>query len=201
MYVHTSASDYLHTPQSSGAHEPLATRLTVYQAGLPNTRFIHQILASSWHGDSAMSERLGLSEEAFESLMATHFPGMRLPPPSAVLPVADAQREEERAELLDLLMRNRNESVADSDLMAQIVTDGCLGPDHLWSDLGLRARAELSALITLNFPDLSAKNPNSRMKWKRFFYKQLCEQEGIYVCRSPSCEACQDYAKCFGPDQ
>ncbi|MFM8444786.1 MAG: nitrogen fixation protein NifQ, partial [Methylococcus sp.] len=33
--------------------------------------------------------------------------------------------------------------------------------------------------------------------WKKFLYKQLCEAEGIYVCRAPSCGECVDYADCF----
>jgi nitrogen fixation protein NifQ len=38
------------------------------------------------------------------------------------------------------------------------------------------------------------------MKWKKFLYRQLCLEEGIYVCRAPSCEVCKDYDLCFGPE-
>jgi nitrogen fixation protein NifQ len=51
-----------------------------------------------------------------------------------------------------------------------------------------------------NFPSLAARN-DKNMKWKKFFYKQLCDAEGIYVCRSPSCEVCVDYAQCFAPEE
>jgi nitrogen fixation protein NifQ len=47
---------------------------------------------------------------------------------------------------------------------------------------------------------LKARNDRD-MKWKRFFYKQLCNQEGVYTCRSPSCEVCADYVRCFGPEE
>ena len=60
-------------------------------------------------------------------------------------------------------------------------------PDHLWQDLGLPARGELTALMRRNFPTLAARNVKD-MKWKRFLYKQLCEAEGIYTCRAPSCQ-------------
>jgi nitrogen fixation protein NifQ len=50
-----------------------------------------------------------------------------------------------------------------------------------------------------NFPTLAAKNVHN-MKWKKFLYKQLCATEGVYVCRSPSCEVCADYDACFGPE-
>jgi nitrogen fixation protein NifQ len=35
------------------------------------------------------------------------------------------------------------------------------------------------------------------MKWKKFLYRQLCLEEGIYVCRAPSCDVCRDYDLCF----
>ena len=86
------------------------------------------------------------------------------------------------------------------DSRAEIVTAACMANDHLWQDLGLWSRKYLSQLMTQNFPALAAKN-NKDMKWKKFLYKQLCAQEGIYVCRAPSCEVCVDYAKCFGPEE
>ena len=74
-----------------------------------------------------------------------------------------------------------------------------MASDHLWQDLGLWSRQDLSALMADNFPALKAKNDRD-MKWKKFLYKQLCNQEGIYTCRSPSCEVCADYQACFGPE-
>ncbi len=54
-------------------------------------------------------------------------------------------------------------------------------------------------MLAYNFPDLVARNSKD-MKWKKFLYKQLCEAEGLYVCRAPSCEVCKDYQQCFGPE-
>ena len=83
--------------------------------------------------------------------------------------------------------------------MAEIVTTACMANDHLWQDLGLWSREYLSRLMKQNFPALAAKNVHD-MKWKKFLYKQLCEQEGINACRAPSCEYCADYLNCFGPE-
>ena len=82
--------------------------------------------------------------------------------------------------------------------MAHVVAAGCMSADHLWHDLGLWSRTDLTGLMRRNFPALAALNARD-MKWKRFLYKRLCEAEGIYSCRAPSCEACTDYAACFGP--
>jgi nitrogen fixation protein NifQ len=39
------------------------------------------------------------------------------------------------------------------------------------------------------------------MKWKKFFYKQLCLREGLTLCKAPSCDVCSDYALCFGAEE
>ncbi len=38
------------------------------------------------------------------------------------------------------------------------------------------------------------------MKWKKFFYRQYCEQAEVLICASPSCARCSDYPACFGPE-
>ncbi len=83
--------------------------------------------------------------------------------------------------------------------MASVVAAGSMGGNHLWEDLGLRRRPELTELMRRNFPSLAARNVRD-MKWKRFLYKQLCEAEGIHACRAPSCEECADYHVCFSSD-
>ncbi|MFA5680172.1 MAG: nitrogen fixation protein NifQ [Hydrogenophaga sp.] len=74
-----------------------------------------------------------------------------------------------------------------------------MGDRHLWQDLGLNSRDELSALIAHAFPALAAAN-HQNMKWKKFFYRQLCLREEILICKSPTCADCCDQAKCFGPE-
>ena len=71
--------------------------------------------------------------------------------------------------------------------------------NHLWQDLGLGSRSELSALMARWFPALVAKNAFD-MKWKKFLYRQLCEREQLLICRSPSCAVCSDHDLCFGPE-
>lgn len=80
-----------------------------------------------------------------------------------------------------------------------VVAWGSLGQNHLWQDLFLPSRRELSALLWRWFPDLAARNTQD-MKWKKFFYKQLCERAELPICKSPSCGVCSDYRMCFGPE-
>ena len=50
-----------------------------------------------------------------------------------------------------------------------------------------------------HFPRLAALNSRD-MKWKKFFYRLLCDRAGIPICKSPNCADCCDYAFCFGPE-
>ena len=64
---------------------------------------------------------------------------------------------------------------------------------------GLPNRAVLSRLMQTHFPTLAAKNIGD-MKWKKFFYRQLCERAGVPICKSPHCADCCDFRVCFGPE-
>lgn len=108
-------------------------------------------------------------------------------------------RRDEWLDVRNLLVKHRDGNSALEVPFAAIVAAGCLGGDHLWRDLGLPDRKALGRLLRENFGALAEKNVGD-MKWKKFFYKQLCEQDGGYVCRSPSCEECVAYDDCFGPE-
>lgn len=107
-----------------------------------------------------------------------------------------AMKEEERQALITLLTSYRNQEDPSSEQMAIIIATACLSSFHLWESLGLPERALLGSIIQYNFPELHAMNTEN-MRWKRFFYRQLCEQDGDYICRSPSCEECKSYSECF----
>lgn len=181
-------------PQYAG----LYAELMAHAAGLPNDEIFAQMIESQTDGIGALPSGLGLDEADFAALLSRHFPGMQLVLRAAA-PVDDP-RALERDDLLALLLEQRAWRDGSEAWMAEIVTTACMANDHLWQDLGLWSRKYLSQLMTQNFPALAAKNVHD-MKWKKFLYKQLCEQEGINACRAPSCAVCVDYAKCFGPEE
>jgi nitrogen fixation protein NifQ len=172
--------------------------LMAQAGGLPNDDLFARMLASQAAGMGALPSGLGLAPAAFAALMARHFPGFVLPLGLAA-PAMEAERHAEREELLALLQAHCVAVEDSGRWMAEIVTAACMGGNHLWQDLGLWSRVDLSRLMTENFPALAAGNTRD-MKWKKFLYKRLCEGEGVVACRSPSCEVCVDYAKCFGPE-
>jgi nitrogen fixation protein NifQ len=167
----------------------------------PNGEWLCRMLANWRLGKGAMPDFLGLAPNRFQALLAHFFPGVRLNGRAASGRKADYSRMLEREDLLCFVLTHAapGEEV-ERAWRAELLVAGCLGEDRLWQDLGLWSRADLSALIAHNFPDLAALNAKD-MKWKKFLYKKLCETEGIYVCRAPSCEVCADYPKCFGPEK
>ncbi|MCG8085143.1 MAG: nitrogen fixation protein NifQ [Candidatus Thiodiazotropha taylori] len=158
-----------------------------------------RIIASWAYGQSVLPEWLGLGELEFHRMLHHHFPIIQ---PQSLLGYDHApmcENNEEMDDLRKLLLNNRSQRSRSEHWLVEILIYGCLGKDHLWQDLGLWSRPDLSKLMADHFTPLYELN-SKNMKWKKFLYKRLCETEGIYTCRAPSCEACADYSVCFGPE-
>jgi nitrogen fixation protein NifQ len=167
----------------------------------PNAEWLARMIASWCAGDGALPDNLGLEPADFDRLLQTFFPGARIARRAVSGRRADFARMLEKDDLTRFLQgHGAFPDLAETGWIIAILVAGCLGDDHLWQDLGLWSRADLSDLLSHNFPRLAASNRHN-MKWKKFLYKQLCEAEGIYVCRAPSCEVCADYRHCFGSEQ
>ena len=104
--------------------------------------------------------------------------------------------QEEIADVAALLAEFASEmEPPPTDLVARMAM-ASMGPHHLWEDLGLRSRDELNALMQRHFPRLKAMN-SGNMGWKKFISRLLCERAEVLICKSPHCEACDEYALCF----
>ena len=178
------------------AAEEIYISLMRTRRGEPVEESLARMLASWSSGRSVMPEYLGLSESDFYQMMAYSFPDYDPDELNQRGCVLDQQRFDETHDLRKLLWKHRSANTESELWMVNIVSAGCLGNDHLWQDLGLWQRADLTKLMKDNFLPLALRNVND-MKWKKFLYKQLCETEGIYTCRAPSCEVCGDYKECF----
>lgn len=184
--------------EQTGNQDPcvLATNL--------NLDYLYTIITSQRRGRSALPFRLGLTQHHYKNLtlFINHTDSCEL---SQEEPGEDLRQElmdlriDEWRDIKILLTAHRNGCCQSEIWLAEIIAAGCLGGEHLWRDLGLNNRQELSRLLLDNFYSLAASNSKD-MKWKKYFYKQLCEQEGGYVCRAPSCGECAAYSDCFGPE-
>lgn len=151
-------------------------------------------------GSAPLARGLGLSSESLAALIGRHFPDA--PNLLAGLSVEihdDLPLSPEEPDLRALILGNRRGVLVEEEWLAHILARRSLGANHLWQDLGLTGRADLSALIRRHFPALAALNSRD-MKWKKFFYRQLCQREGIIICKSPNCDVCVDYGLCFGAE-
>ncbi len=179
--------------------EHIYAQLTLQPIRTPNHEWLACMVASWCAGKSVLPDYLGLECRVFTDLTTHYFADYPLPLQSPSGKQLDFDRMLERQDLINLLKHYSRPEVIESDWIIGLLVAGCLGDDHLWHDLGLWSRSQLTALLNYNFPELAAKNSHD-MKWKKFLYKQLCEEEGLYLCRAPSCQVCVDYGKCYGSE-
>ncbi|WP_333875521.1 nitrogen fixation protein NifQ [Methylobacter sp.] len=167
----------------------------------PNHEWLACMMASWCAGQGVLPDYMGLEREQFNDLTNHLFPGSSIIPAHAPSgSKLDFSRMLEKDDLVNLLKQFSNPDIIEIDWVIGVIVAGSLGSDHLWQDLGLWSRSQLSAMLLYNFPELAVKNDKD-MKWKKFLYKQLCEAEGLYLCRVPSCEVCADYSKCYGSEE
>ncbi|MGZ8153346.1 MAG: nitrogen fixation protein NifQ [Methylococcaceae bacterium] len=171
--------------------EPFAT---------PNHEWLTCMIASWKLGKGILPDCLGMEPEQFRELAKRYFSGCDLPEQAPSGCRQDFSRMLEKDDLVNLLKMYSQTDAAGTDWIIAVIVAGCLGSDHLWQDLGLWSRSQLSEMLHYNFPELAARNDKD-MKWKKFLYKQLCEAEGLYLCRAPSCDVCIDYGKCYGSEE
>lgn len=145
-----------------------------------------------------LSFSLGLDRPALASLTeqwapaARRFFSLETEPLEIVL-------DEEESQIFELLNRFKRDQAPVCSWMTSIVARRAMSPRHLWQDLGLIDRGELTRLMGEWFPALGAANVDN-MKWKKFFYRKLCEMEGFSLCAAPTCRECGDFDSCFGAE-
>lgn len=149
----------------------------------------------------------GLDADATRELVARWFPGadamLRLDWPALAGAERVEPRRDEIEDLAALFLAHAHAAAGPPEAaraVAYALAAGSLGDNHLWQDLRLPSRRELSALIARWFPELAARNDRD-MKWKKFFYRELCAREQLFICKSPSCGVCSDYGLCFGAEE
>lgn len=155
-------------------------------------------IVEAYESGGTLSIGLGLNRAELESLTAQWAPAARRFFNLAAEP-DHVSLDEEETQLHELLTRFKCDSAPLSGWIASIVTRRAMAPRHLWQDLGLFERAELTRLMKDWFPALAAANV-ANMKWKKFLYRQLCELEGFSLCAAPTCRDCDDFDNCFGEE-
>ncbi|WP_153108744.1 nitrogen fixation protein NifQ [Propionivibrio limicola] len=139
----------------------------------------------------------GLSRDGLDRLLDNCCPGV-IASPGTPTPDTPALVDE-FDDLVELLLEHSADLGEPGRWLVHAIATAAMGENHLWQDMGLPNRAVLSELMQTHFPALAARNVGD-MKWKKFFYRQLCERADVLICKSPNCADCCDYRICFGPE-
>ncbi|MGY3621741.1 nitrogen fixation protein NifQ [Bradyrhizobium sp. USDA 10063] len=156
------------------------------------------ILAAATMDDGVVSEKAGLFGHELAALLEQYFPLIQIKAEELLLRF-DRNESDEVAMLRDLLLAQRSTEGDIGRWLAAMIARRAIEPNHLWEDLGLRDRGELSRLLSRHFAPLAARNVDN-MRWKRFFYRSLCENDGLVMCTTPVCTQCNDFDLCFGDE-
>jgi nitrogen fixation protein NifQ len=148
--------------------------------------------------EGQVCERAGLSADELAALVTQCFPAARSFAASRSQQ-NDKAEDDEVAMVRDLLLAHRSTVGDTGRWLAAMVARRSMEPNHLWEDLGLRDRGELTRLLNRHFGPIAVRNTRS-MRWKRFFYRTLCESDGFVMCSTPVCSNCGDFNLCFGEE-
>lgn len=156
------------------------------------------ILAAGVTEGGLLFEKVGLSSDELAELLEQEFPAARIKGDD--LPLGSKRDDNDEVTMVrDLLLAQRSTEGDTGRWLAAMIARRVMEPNHLWADLGLRNRGELSRLLKRHFAPLARRNVNN-MRWKRFFYRSLCEDEGLILCTTPVCTECKDFNHCFGDE-
>jgi nitrogen fixation protein NifQ len=157
------------------------------------------ILAVAAMEDGELAERAGLALSDVTSLLARWFPNACSLGVAWYAQEVRAEDDDETAMVRDLLLAHRSSEGDEGRWLAAMIARRSMEPNHLWEDLGLRDRSELTRLLARHFGPIAVRNTRN-MRWKRFFYRMLCEDDGLVMCTTPVCTNCSDFSLCFGDE-
>jgi nitrogen fixation protein NifQ len=188
--------------QAGAAYEWLMDRA----AGTVCDRFDAHVLASVYSlaiaetqtSGISLSEGTGARTNGLRAMIRDVFPPA-LPLLDAFVVCNELFIPEDERSLRELLTRFSTLRTPFQQHLAALIARRAMRPNHLWQDLGLRNRGELSELMRRHFDPLAKRNVND-MKWKKFLYRMICREEGFRLCTAPSCAECNDFAVCFGDE-
>ncbi|MDR5817317.1 MULTISPECIES: nitrogen fixation protein NifQ [unclassified Caballeronia] len=146
-------------------------------------------------GDTAL---LGLDRIALAALLDRHFPHASNTPEAPRQIVLTPHHAFVRR-LHGLLMwhdRTATHAWHDALCLATIISAATLRPDHLWRDLGLDGRDDVTDMLQRHYPALVARN-TANLRWKKFLAQEVACAEGVAPTCAPGCPGCEDYAFCY----
>jgi len=141
---------------------------------------------------------LGLSHEQFEALAARHFAGAVAEGTLHAAVVTDAAHAAFATAMRGFLISLAAPQADPEDVhcLAAIIARACLRPDHLWRDLGLRGREDVTRMLERFFPEVVTRNVEG-LRWKKLLARELALEAGVTPAPAPGCPGCEDFGFCF----
>lgn len=99
-------------------------------------------------------------------------------------------------QLIALLWAQRASDSPVTRIMGGTIASACFGERHLWQDIGLSGRPEVSTLLERHFNKLAVEN-TLNLEWKRYLFLRLGEKLAIPDLRPPRCTNCDQFTVCF----
>lgn len=171
--------------------------------GDPVSRALSGVLESAAAGClPRFAQWLGLPPIEFREMLDSCFPGAAAAgwEPDAP-PVDPAMLPCEFGDIVEMLWDARSQVAGGSHVRwaAHALACGCFGRTHLWQDMGLSGRDDVSSLLRQTFEPVFLANTTD-MKWKKFFYHRVCERLDLHPCPEPSCDGCDQFTNCHGTE-
>ncbi|WP_429357698.1 nitrogen fixation protein NifQ [Paraburkholderia sp. GAS32] len=165
----------------------------------PDTQLFARLIAARDVRDELTL--LGLPQPAWRALLERHFVHAPAPVFASLpgLPPVDTSEHATFVETLHALLLTYASAAVDTNevrCLASIIAHACLRPDHLWRDLGLAGREEVTWMLTRYFPALVVLNVDN-LRWKKFLAQQRALSLGLQPGPAPGCPGCEDYGHCF----
>ncbi|WP_372342401.1 nitrogen fixation protein NifQ [Paraburkholderia madseniana] len=165
----------------------------------PDTQLFARLIAARDVRDELTL--LGLPQPAWRALLERHFVHAPAPVFASLpgLPPVDTSEHATFVETLHALLLTYASAAVDTNdvrCLASIIAHACLRPDHLWRDLGLAGREEVTWMLTRYFPALVLLNVDN-LRWKKFLAQQRALSLGLEPGPAPGCPGCEDYGHCF----
>lgn len=171
----------------------------------PDAGFFAAVIGTSLaHHDLA---RTGLAPNELRELVDYLFPGALTGPDAALSLLREQFPAYAETGLGDpqpgftLLMRvlldaYRAPEPDTTQWVSSVLAHACLRPDHLWRDLGLSGREDVTALLARHYPGLVSRNVNN-LRWKKFLAYTAREHAGLPTAAAPGCSGCEDEGFCY----
>lgn len=179
--------------------------LEASRAAHPDAPFFAAVLGKSLAlGDLG---RTGLSSAQGLDLLAAVFPGTNESGDPAVSGleqqiargVDDARTAPEHQAFMaqtQALLDAYSAPYATTPWVSRILIHACLRTDHLWRDLGLAGREDVTALLRRHYPGLPERNVRN-LRWKKFLAYAARERAGLAPQAAPGCAGCEEEALCY----